>query len=102
MPTYSTKDFEAALERLRFGRDKTHHNMFWYYDGERKTSLRTRTSQGEKEFNDSMLSMRRKQIGNLSKEQFIALLQGKMTPEEFRQHLIEHDVIQIDEIGGST
>ena len=36
MPTYSTKDFEAALERIGFRRDKTHHNMFWYYDGERK------------------------------------------------------------------
>jgi hypothetical protein len=57
MPTYSTKDFETALERVGFRRDKTHHNMFWYYDGERKTSLRTRTSQGEKEFDDSMLSM---------------------------------------------
>jgi hypothetical protein len=50
MPTYSTKDFETALERIGFRRDKTHHNMFWFYDGERKTALRTRTSQGEKEF----------------------------------------------------
>lgn len=97
MPTYSTRDFEAALERIGFRRDKTHHTMFWYYDGERKTSLRTRTSQGEKEFNASMLSMRRKQIGNLSKEDFLELLLGRMTAEQFRQHLIEQGVVEEQE-----
>ena len=94
MPTYSTKDFEAALERLGFRRDTTHHQMFWYFDGDRKTSVRTRTSHGEKEFDDSLLSMRRKQIGHLSKPQFLALLNGSLTPEAFRQHLLDSGVLQ--------
>ncbi len=67
MPTYSTRAYGAALERVVFRRDTTHHQMFWYYDGDKKSSLRTRTSHGEKEFNDSMLSLRRRQIGSLSK-----------------------------------
>ena len=36
--------------------------MFWYYVGGKKTAVRTRTSQGEKECNHGMLAMRRKQM----------------------------------------
>lgn len=81
MPTYRTQEFEAALERLGFRRDKTHHNMFWYYYADRKTSLRTRTSQGEKEFDESLLSMRCKQLGGLTKAQFLDLMNGRLTPD---------------------
>lgn len=97
MPTYRTQDLEAALGRLGFRRDKTHHNMFWFYLGDRKTALRTRTSQGEKEFDDSMLSMRRKQIGNLSKAQFLDMLNGRLTPEAYLQHLLDTGTIQVEE-----
>ncbi len=93
MPTYRTQDFEAALERLGFQRDKTHHNMFWYYYDSRKTSLRTRTSQGEKEFDESMLSMRRRQLGNITKAQFLDLMNGLLTPEAYLQHLLDNAVI---------
>jgi len=97
MPTYRTQDFEAAPERLGFRRDKTHHNMFWFYHGDRKTALRTRTSQGEKEFDDSMLSMRRNQVGNLSKAQFLDMLNGRLTPEAYFQHLLGNGIIQPEE-----
>lgn len=97
MPTYRTSDFEAALERLGFHRDKTHHNMFWYYLENRKTALRTRTSQGEKEFDDSMLSLRRKQVGNLTKSQFLEMLNGRLTEEAYRQHLLDNGIIQPEE-----
>ncbi len=97
MPTYRTQEFEAALERLGFRRDKTHHNMFWYYYGDRKTALRTRTSQGERKFDDSMLSMRRKQVGNLSKAQFLEMLDGRLTPETYLQHLLDNGIFQAEE-----
>ena len=71
MGTYRTRDFEAALERVGFRRDTTHHQMFWYFDGEHKSSLHTRTSHGEKEFDDSMLALRRRQIGNLPKPRML-------------------------------
>jgi len=85
------------LERLGFRRDKTHHTMFWYYLGDRKTALRTRTSQGEKEFDDFMLSLRRKQLGNLTKSQFLEMLNGRLTEEAFRQHLLDNGIIQLEE-----
>lgn len=69
--------------------------MFWYYAGEQKTSLRTRTSQGEKEFDDSLLSIRRKQIGSLSKQQFLDLMSGRLTPEAYREHLIRNGIIRL-------
>lgn len=85
------------MERLGFRRDKTHHNMFWYYLGDRKTALRTRTSQGEKEFDDSMLSLRRKQVGNLTKSQFLEMLNGRLTETAYRQHLLDNGIVQTDE-----
>ncbi len=68
MPTYRTSDFEAALERLGFRRDKTHHNMF-----------------------------RRKQVGNLAKSQFLEMLNGRLTEEAYRQHLLDNGIVQTDD-----
>jgi hypothetical protein len=93
MGTYRTRDFEAALVRIGFRQDMTHHQMFWYYDGERKSSLHTRTSHGEKEFDDSMLALRRRQIGNLSKPQMLELLAGTLTAEQFREHLVAQGIL---------
>lgn len=73
MPTYRSSDFEAALERLGFRRDKTHHNMFWYYLGERKTALRTRNSQ------------------------ILEMLNGRLTEEAYRQHLLDNGIVQAED-----
>ncbi len=44
-----------------------------------------------------MLSMRRKQIGNLSKPQFLEMLNGRLTPEAYLQHLLDNGIIQVEE-----
>jgi hypothetical protein len=44
-----------------------------------------------------MLSMRRKQVGNLSKVQFLEMLDGRLTPEAYLQHLLGNGIIQAPE-----
>ena len=56
MAVYSTSRFIAAIKKKGFVNDKTHHEMFWYYLDGRKTTVRTRTSHGEKEFNEGLMA----------------------------------------------
>ena len=56
MTVYSTSKFIKAIEKKGFMRDNSHHNMFWYYLDGKKTSIRTRTSHGENDFNDGLMS----------------------------------------------
>jgi predicted HD phosphohydrolase len=91
--TYETEKFRKALLAKGFVEDTTHHHMYWYCLDGKKTSVRTRTSHGEKQFDDSLLSMRRKQLGNLSKEQMIDFIECPFTAEQLRQHLLEKEIV---------
>ena len=87
MATYSTRDFIRALRRKGFHQDQTHHNMFWLYVNGKKTSVRTRTSHGEREFGESMLGIRGKQIG-LTKQQTLDFIRCPLGEAELREILI--------------
>lgn len=89
MATSKTKEFESALKTKGFKRDNTHHHMYWYYASGKKTSLRTRASNGEKEFDDSLASQRRKQMGGISRKQFQDFISCSFTKEQFLQHLLD-------------
>jgi len=89
MAVYPTSKFIAAIKREGFVLDKTHHTVFWYYLGGKKTSVRTRTSHGEKEFNDGLMAERRKQIGLASKEQMLDLIECPLSADDLHQILIE-------------
>lgn len=84
MATSKTKEFESALKTKGFKRDNT-----WYDASGKKTSLRTRTSNGEKEFYYSLASQRRKQMGGISRKQFQDFISCSFTKEQFLQHLLD-------------
>jgi len=94
MAVYNTSTFIKAIEKKGFVRDKTHHDMFWYHFDGKKTSVRTRTSQGEMEFNDGLLSQRRKQIGLSNKKQMLDLMNCPLKADELKQILIENGRIK--------
>lgn len=94
MSVYSTPKFVKAIEKKGFVRDNTHHNMFWYYLDGKKTTIRTRTSHGEKEFNESLLAERRKQIGLNNKQQICELIECPLSKEGLKQILIENGRIK--------
>jgi hypothetical protein len=55
-------DMRSTLLEKGFREDKTHHAMLWFFDGERKTSIRTRFSHSLKEYSDNLCAQVRKQI----------------------------------------
>ena len=89
MAVYPTSKFITAIKRKGFVPDKTHHNMFWYYLDGKKTSVRTRTSHEENEFNDGLMTERCKQIGLTSKEQMLDLIECPLSADDLQQILIE-------------
>jgi len=98
MGIYLTKDFIKALEKKGFKRDKSHHNMFWFYFSGKKTSIRTRTSHNEKEFDESMLNERKKQMKLLDRKQFIDFYKCPLDGEVYAKFLIDNEYIKINYI----
>ena len=94
MGTYNTKEFENALQKKGFREDETHHNMFWFYYDDKKSSIRTRTSHNEKEYDETLLGERKKQM-RLTKKQFISFIDCSLSENAYRQYLIEENHIRL-------
>ena len=73
MATVKTRLLRKALLDKGFRIDKTHHEMYWFFSGERKTSIRTRISHGESEYDDYLLGLVSRQM-KLSKQQLLGFV----------------------------
>ena len=93
MASYKTSEFEKALETKGYKRDNTHHQMFWYYLDGKKSSVHTRMSHNEREFDDGLFGQRRKQLGLTTKQQLIDFIECPLTADQYRQHLIDNDLV---------
>lgn len=94
MAIYKTSQFTQALEKKGFIKDNTHHEMYWYYSNGKKSSLKTRVSHSEKEYNESLLSERKKQL-HLSKNDFIKFIECPLTAEQYQTYLIDNKIIKV-------
>ncbi|OQA17299.1 MAG: hypothetical protein BWY64_02147 [bacterium ADurb.Bin363] len=88
MSKYLTSDFEKALLKKGFQEYTTHHKMFLFYWKGKKTDIRTRISHGEKDFDDSLLNQRKKQIKLNTKQQIIDFINCPMSKEYYINFLI--------------
>jgi hypothetical protein len=94
MANYKTSEFKNALEKKGFKLDQTHHEMYWYFLDGKKTTIKTRISHSEKNYDDYLLNERKKQL-HLSKSDFILFVKCPLTAEQYRQKLIDIKRIQI-------
>ena len=83
-----TRDLAAALLRKGFGRDNTHHEMYWLYVGGKRTSVRTRISHGAREYGDSLLGQMARQLG-LTRSEYDDLIECPMGGTEYVRLLTE-------------
>lgn len=95
MGSYSTRKFESSLISKGFREDQRHHKFFWFYCDKRKTSVFTKTSNGEKEFEENMLNQRKKQMKLKTKEQFVDFYKCPMKEKEYKDYLIKCGYIEI-------
>jgi len=96
MATYRTRDFEAALLRKGFRVDHSDHARFWFYLDGLKTSVVTRTSQGEREFDEFLFSRRRKQM-HLETAQMRDFIECRLSASAYRRHLLDTGIVRLPE-----
>jgi len=76
------KDMRAALLAKGFRSENTHHEMFWFFCGDKKTQIHTRFSQGAKECDDFICGAIRKQI-RLTRAQFDGFMDCHIGYDEY-------------------
>jgi len=68
--------------------------MYWFYVGEKKTSVRTRLSHGVNEYGDSLLGQVARQL-HLTRADLGDLIECPLKEDEYRQKLISGGHIKV-------
>jgi hypothetical protein len=93
MSSWKTRDIRKGLLAKGFNQTKTHHEMYWLYIGDRKTSIRTRISHSESEYGDRLLNQMAKQVG-LDRTEFDDLIQCPLSKEQYIELLRSRGIIK--------
>jgi hypothetical protein len=62
--------------------DQTHHEMFWLVVAGKKTSVRTRISQGAREYGDGLLAAMSRQMG-LPRTEFDRFIECSLSANDY-------------------
>jgi hypothetical protein len=92
MTTRTTKKIRDNITSKGFQQVQTHHEMYWFYLGDKKTSVRTRISHGENEYSDSLLGRMAKQV-HLSKKELLEFIDCDLTEKQYTKILVENGVV---------
>ncbi len=93
MASLKTKKIMSALLQKGFRQSNTHHMVFWLYDGERQTSVKTRVSHGKSEYDDNLLAQMRKQLGLDTKKQLFDLVECPLSYQDYLELLVKKRVV---------
>lgn len=96
MSPRKTKDIRKSLLVKGFKETNTHHEMYWLYVGNRKTSVRTRISHSESEYGDRLLNQMAKQVG-LNRTEFDDLIECPLTHDEYLKRLRTRGIVRLGE-----
>jgi hypothetical protein len=94
MSTFKTGSIDKALRGKGFKMSSTHHDMYWFYVGEKKTSVRTRLSHGVSEYGDSLLGQMARQL-HLTRADLGDLIECPLTEDAYRQKLISGGHVKV-------
>ena len=79
------KDVESGLLAKGFQQSDSHHHYFVYHDlAGKKTPVKTKTSHGGKDLDDSLLGLMARQV-RLSKKQFVDLIDCPLTRQAYNR-----------------
>jgi hypothetical protein len=67
--------------------------LFWLYDGEKKTSVKTWVSHGLSEYGDNLLAQVRKQLCLDTKTQLLELVECPLSQQEYLRILVQKRVV---------
>ena len=66
--------------------------MFWFYDGKKKTSIRTRMSSGVREIDSHLINCMAKEV-RLRKDEFLALVECRLSGADYLKKMKEEQQI---------
>jgi hypothetical protein len=85
--TRKTADMREVLLNKGFRKDNSHHEMFWLYAADKKTSVRTRLSHGLKEYGAPLLAKMSRQL-RLSRADFERFMDCPLTGHAYLELLV--------------
>lgn len=92
MPRKQT-DVERALRGKGFAQSESHHHFFIYHSTSgRKTTVKTKTSHGQREISDDLLGKMAQQV-KLSKGDFLDLVDCPLSREEYEAKLVALNLV---------
>jgi len=94
MTTRAARDLQKALTSKGFRCAKTHHEMYWLFAHGKKTSIRTRISHGQKEYDTRLLGQMARQVG-LTREEFADLIDCPLEEQPYLELLIKRGRIRL-------
>ena len=92
--TISRHRAESSLKQKGFVQDNKEHRRFYLYIDGLKTTVRTYTSHGGREIDDSLLSLMRRELRLQTNRQARDLLICPMTGESYVQWLREQGILR--------
>jgi hypothetical protein len=85
----------AALEKKGFSCENTkHHYVYWFVVNDRKTSINTKISHGEKEIGSPLISAMSRQV-RLTKDEFLALVACPLTAEKYLEKMTSEGHVRL-------
>lgn len=88
MSSRPTRDIRKALLDKGFEEENTHHEMYWLRVDGKRTSIRTRISNGKKEYGDNLLAQMARQV-KLTRDEFDDLVDCPLSKEAYAKKLME-------------
>jgi hypothetical protein len=79
---YKTKGIKQSLLQKGFRQSNTHHEMFYLFVNNKKTSIRTRLSHGISEYGDNLLGQMARQL-KLERIKFEEFIECPLTEKEY-------------------
>jgi hypothetical protein len=96
-----TSSLRSALSDKGFKRQDTHHEMWWFWVGDQRTTVRTRISQGSREYDDYLLGLVAREM-HLKRAQLNAFVECSLSGEAYREHLIASNVVRLHGVDKCT
>ena len=89
MSVIKTAKLRRALLKKGFREQQGRHRRYWFYDGDRRSSIGTGISHGSREYSDGLLSKVASQLGMDSKRQLLDFVACPLDEDGYREHLVQ-------------
>ena len=82
-----------ALLRKGFEKVETHHTMLWFVVQDRRTSIHTWVSHGQRKLDDRLLRLMAREL-HLSRAELLKFVECEMSYEDYRRRMVDEGYLR--------